>query len=301
MADKKKDEQQKKKDSAVEAEEARLQKKVDESFARSATTKFEEGERYGLPSLLMRSFGVEAARAEKYTLKPERLKRGEIPAETPVWRVELQDLKGAGTGTLGIDIPGDLVIGRGTNNDDKPDIDLREYGAGKKGVSRRHAMLRPTKNQLYIIDLGSTNGTMLNAVPIGKGVAKPVKDRDTVTLGRLSFTIRLIAGANEAKVDDASPESTKEEGVMAALVGAKPSKEPEKPAATDNPPVKTAELAKDKKVSELKGKAAEKPAAPQSDKPVAEKDEDKTAALEDAPASSSPKEKKDDKPPKADQ
>ena len=49
-------------------------------------------------------------------------------------------------------------------------------------------------NHLYIIDLGSTNGTFHNGIPLGPGVARALKHNDTITLGRFSFTLKLIDG-----------------------------------------------------------------------------------------------------------
>ena len=95
---------------------------------------------------------------------------------------------------MGVDIVGDMVIGRGAGGPKSPDLDLDTYGAVEHGVSRRHALLRPTRNRLYIIDLDSTNGTMLNAAPLGGGVARSLQDNDSLTLGNFTFTLKIIDG-----------------------------------------------------------------------------------------------------------
>lgn len=43
-----------------------------------------------------------------------------------------------------------------------PDIDLAEYKALEKGVSRRHAVFLRRQDRLVLLDLGSVNGTFLN-------------------------------------------------------------------------------------------------------------------------------------------
>jgi hypothetical protein len=181
--------------SEIDEEERRLQDAVDEKAHRAATTKF-EGDKYSLPNIFGWSMGGRLDGAVDYQLKPDHVKPSELTANSIVWRVEFHNLK-AGKPPLGVDIAGDVVLGRSAGGPHAPDIDFDEYDARAKGVSRRHALLRPTKNRLYILDLGSTNGTMRNAVPLGKGVARPVENDDTITLGRLSFTIKLVAGPGD--------------------------------------------------------------------------------------------------------
>ncbi len=121
-----------------------------------------------------------------------------IPFETsplsankrPVWRV-LFEVTGDDSGEyFGLDINGELVLGRGI---DGPDMfDLTPYGAETKGVSRRHAILRPTTNNLYLIDVGSTNGTLRNDRSIGVNTPYALADRDRLTLGHMEVQIRIV-------------------------------------------------------------------------------------------------------------
>jgi pSer/pThr/pTyr-binding forkhead associated (FHA) protein len=110
----------------------------------------------------------------------------------PRWRIEFHGL-GPSTIPLGFDIVGDTVLGRGSDSAALPDLDFDAYGASDRGVSRRHAVLRPSKNRLYLIDLGSTNGTLCNAVRITNGQAKALSHNDTITLGTLTFEVKTIA------------------------------------------------------------------------------------------------------------
>ncbi len=49
-----------------------------------------------------------------------------------------------------------------------PDVDLNKYEAYDMGVSRLHATIRidPEKNKIYVIDLGSANGSSVNGYEI---------------------------------------------------------------------------------------------------------------------------------------
>jgi hypothetical protein len=113
--------------------------------------------------------------------------------EIPRWRIELHDL-GSLKEPLGFDILGDTVLGRHIpKSDSTPDMDFSQFDTGDKGVSRRHALLRPTRNNLYLLDLGSTNGTQRNAFPLGPGHAQALHHDDVISLGRLTFTVKIIA------------------------------------------------------------------------------------------------------------
>jgi hypothetical protein len=110
--------------------------------------------------------------------------------EGPIWRVELHGL-GTNTEPMGLDICGDTILGR-CEGGAAVDVDFTDYGAINCGVSRRHAMLRPSKNCLYLLDLSSTNGTFFNAMRLSAGVVHALHDGDTVTLGNFSFEVKLI-------------------------------------------------------------------------------------------------------------
>jgi pSer/pThr/pTyr-binding forkhead associated (FHA) protein len=109
------------------------------------------------------------------------------------WRVLIKIGEPAPRMTIGLDIYADIVLGRGAGSTDSPDIDLSNLDALDLGVSRRHSMIRPTRNRLYLIDLNSTNGSYVNAVPVGKGMAQVLRHGDTVSLSRLSFVIEIVS------------------------------------------------------------------------------------------------------------
>lgn len=123
-----------------------------------------------------------------FTLIPARLTEKALEHGIPRWWLEIW-LDNAGLQRLRFEIVGDVVIGRSS----EVDIDLQDYHALDKGVSRQHAMLRPSRKALYLIDLGSTNGTQYNGIPMGKGVAVPLTENCVVRLGTLNLTIHFLA------------------------------------------------------------------------------------------------------------
>jgi hypothetical protein len=90
---------------------------------------------------------------------------------------------------LRLEIVGDVVLGRST----LADVDLQPFAAMEHGISRRHAMLRPSRKSLYIIDLGSTNGTHCNGIPMGLGIAMPLGEQAVIRLGSLNLAVRFLA------------------------------------------------------------------------------------------------------------
>jgi hypothetical protein len=83
-----------------------------------------------------------------------------------------------------------IVIGRESpNNDEKPDLDLTPYNAAKLGVSRRHVLITKEDNMLKVVDLGSTNGTYLNGVPLRPNQPRVLRTGDKLSLGQLVLTV----------------------------------------------------------------------------------------------------------------
>jgi len=150
-----------------------------------------EEEQKGVPAAGGLSFGMRAEDVKNFIPLPINLARSG-QSESPVrWRIVLDSL-GPEKGPLGLDILGDVVLGRGKVGTLAPDVDMEPYNAVQMGVSRRHALLRPTANNLYVIDLGSTNGTFHNGVQLAPGEARVLVHNDTLSLGNLTFTINIV-------------------------------------------------------------------------------------------------------------
>jgi hypothetical protein len=85
------------------------------------------------------------------------------PAEVAdrTWRVTLTSSR-RNHAILGLEIFDDVVVGRYNPGEPAPDLDLSKHDGEGLGVSRLHAVLRPTQDGLQLIDFGSTNGTHRN-------------------------------------------------------------------------------------------------------------------------------------------
>ena len=73
----------------------------------------------------------------------------------------------------------------------KPDIDLIPYGAHDQGVSRIHAAIVYKNDEIYIMDMGSCNGTWLNADRLVAGKPHLMNDGDELRLGRLRIKVGI--------------------------------------------------------------------------------------------------------------
>lgn len=195
--------------SAIQAEQERLQKALARRMAEHASTSatnrlagrtLDSGRNGWLPNLI-RSGG-----AGDYVVLPAHLAAKVDLSSCPRWRIELHGMGGS-TAPIGFDLVGDVVLGRGKDGPAAPDVDLDHLEAQQMGVSRRHVILRPTEKHLYLIDLNSTNGTMHNGLPVGPGVARSVQHNDAIMLGDLTFTLKIVARPG-VPVQSLTPQAT---------------------------------------------------------------------------------------------
>lgn len=73
-----------------------------------------------------------------------------------------------------------ISIGRASDNDVVIDSKL---------ASRYHALIQKIKDDYYIKDLDSTNGTLLNGQTLPKGKYVKLGHNDTVSIGKTNLTI----------------------------------------------------------------------------------------------------------------
>ncbi len=79
-----------------------------------------------------------------------------------------------------------LVVGRGT------EADLR---INDPGVSRRHLELEVTIDGVEAVDLGSTNGILVDGTKVGRA---RLRDGSTIKIGHTEMTVRIEGGRDEA-------------------------------------------------------------------------------------------------------
>src|SRR5215475_10567392 len=86
-----------------------------------------------------------------------------------------------------------ITIGRVSDipDDSHPDVDLGPYGAGDKGVSRKHIKIKRKNILVYVADLGSTNGTLLNGRRLIPNAERLLRNGDELTLGRLKVKVKF--------------------------------------------------------------------------------------------------------------
>lgn len=70
-------------------------------------------------------------------------------------------------------------------------LNLTHYGALEHGISRLHAKFYLLDGNLYIADLGSTNGTYVRGEMIQPAEPTILYNGDEILLGRLRFTIQF--------------------------------------------------------------------------------------------------------------
>lgn len=92
---------------------------------------------------------------------------------------------------LALKIVGDAVLGRRTEGTD-PDVDLNPFDPAIYGVSRTHAMFRPTVDQLLLNDLGSTNGTAVDGLKMELNRAVNLTEGCVISLGKLHLKVHII-------------------------------------------------------------------------------------------------------------
>ncbi|GBU26150.1 hypothetical protein R83H12_02843 [Fibrobacteria bacterium R8-3-H12] len=58
-------------------------------------------------------------------------------------------------------------------------------------ISSNHAKVTRTNNEWFITDLNSTNKTYVNGAKLEPNVSVKIKQKDVVTLAKVTFTARL--------------------------------------------------------------------------------------------------------------
>jgi hypothetical protein len=74
-----------------------------------------------------------------------------------------------------------------------PDIDLSPYQAYARGVSRLHAVLKRESSHVFLMDLGSANGTFVNGKRLNPNVDHSISNGDVIALGKLKIQVLLKA------------------------------------------------------------------------------------------------------------
>jgi hypothetical protein len=93
---------------------------------------------------------------------------------------------------LRLEVHDDIVIGR-SGEGVAPNLDLTFHDGVAAGISRRHAVLRPTPDHLLLIDQESTNGTFHNRKRLAPGKEQKLEDQDIISFSNLHFKIMFVS------------------------------------------------------------------------------------------------------------
>jgi hypothetical protein len=142
------------------------------------------------------SLGRHRQYAQQFQIVPNTM---ESFREGVNWRVVLYPHL-RNVAALPLEIRGDSILGIKTPTSPEVDIDMRAWNGHQLGVSRKHLCLRPTVHKLYVFDLGSTNGTYVNGLPLGGSQAYGLGNGDVLTIGQLHITVSLVEKNNQGVV-----------------------------------------------------------------------------------------------------
>ncbi len=91
---------------------------------------------------------------------------------------------------LHVEPRGHVSLGRADEESHwQPTVDLTPYGAVEQGVSRVHADLYFEGEQVFLLEVGSANGTRVNGKKVYLGNAEQIHDGDIVELGQMRVRI----------------------------------------------------------------------------------------------------------------
>ncbi len=84
-----------------------------------------------------------------------------------------------------------ITVGRDTDNKIELDDTL---------ASRHHAVIQKVRDDFFVKDLGSTNGTFVNARPVPPGKYVRLHQEDIILIGRTELSLRQFGVAPGGKV-----------------------------------------------------------------------------------------------------
>lgn len=113
------------------------------------------------------------------------------------WRVILVCAE-SDKGPIALDVLGDAFVGR-AGAGITPDLDLNRYDAETLGVSRHHALLRPTSAGLQLTDMDSTNGTYIDGKKMRSGDGRTLQSGNIISFGKLHFSVHFIEEIADGK------------------------------------------------------------------------------------------------------
>ncbi|GEM_PF-1171600 len=94
---------------------------------------------------------------------------------------------------LKIEVSPMIVIGRKQSmRDSQVDVDLADFNGSEAGVSRYHAMMLALDSYIYLKDIDSLNGSLLNGKQLMASKEYIITEGDIVAFGRVEFSIEFL-------------------------------------------------------------------------------------------------------------
>jgi len=142
---------------------------------------------------------------------PPKPKTAALPDHSSHLRRLVNNTRGKGTSELPAHKPGlalsvrgitehyhfndklSITVGRSdSSNIISVDVDLTPYGAHERGVSRVHVLMQLFPgNRIYVMDMGSSNGTYLSGEQLAPFKFYLLHDYDYLVLGRLPVQVHF--------------------------------------------------------------------------------------------------------------
>ena len=125
-------------------------------------------------------------------------------ARSETWRLIMQI--GNDQRIFQTEISDQIIVGRSDPEQNfRAELDLTPFNGRGAGVSRRHLTIYLAHSVLYVRDLGSANGTLLNGVTLEAQRLYHLNEGDKITVGKLDvllFSARPLGPHEGSDQDD---------------------------------------------------------------------------------------------------
>lgn len=92
-----------------------------------------------------------------------------------------------------------ISIGRDIGGNSTTALDLKALGGQDQGISRQHATIVREGGAFFLMDNGSTNGTVLNGARLAPHKLYLLEDDNKIRFGQLRVTLSLVSPAGERR------------------------------------------------------------------------------------------------------
>lgn len=128
-----------------------------------------------------------------YSAAPLPPGAGSYPSTAPAASASLIVTSPPPPATIPVPNRPEVLVGRSDpQSNSYPDVDLNPYGGLELGVSRRHFRLKREGDQVYMEDLGSMNGVVVNGQKVPPYTLHPLRSGDRINLGKMELRFDLF-------------------------------------------------------------------------------------------------------------